>query len=104
MCSVGKSWKGKEICFQIGLKNKVLRFYWHQNYLENLVGKQASRIPTSKFLSGRETVMLGGWGNGFYPWQKIGERTTDKWSRGSWVDESRTSKNHKISNMAHERA
>lgn len=70
MSSLGKSWKGKEICFQIGLKNKVLLFYWHQNYLENLVGKQAPRIPISKFLSGRETVMLGGWRKWILPMAK----------------------------------
>lgn len=69
MSSLGKSWKGKEIYFQIGLKNKALLFYWHQNYLENLVGKQAPRIPTSKW-GGQETVMLGGWGKWILPMTK----------------------------------
>lgn len=79
MSSLGRPQKGKEMCFQIGLKTKALLFYWHQNYLENLSGRQASRSPTSKFLSGRKTVMLqvGGVEMDSTQGRKLGETKSD---------------------------
>lgn len=78
MSSLGRPQKGKEMCFQIGLKTKALLFYWHQNYLENLLGREAPRSPTSKFLSGRKSHVAGRVGEmDSTQGKKLGERKSD---------------------------
>lgn len=70
--------------------------------LGELVRKAGSQNPHFQIPEWQRNSHVGRVRNGFYPWQK--DRRSDNWSKERWVKESRNTKNHKMTYVAHETA